>query len=324
MAQDSRSSPIEPLSVGNIVSSGFQLYREKFKDYLPIALAAVGWLLLPILGLIGLGLTVAVIMGASQQPTAGFGLGVLGFVAIIVLAVFCIAKSLANSALIIRLAFGELTNEPEATMDARRFVNSRKWSFFATQVWIGLIGFGVAFVFSLAVSLISVQYSMAVVGGLSSSPNPGLMIIWSGLLLVIGLVVIVAFCWLCARLFGAEVPLAIEPQMMALQSIKRFWSLTKGNVWRVFLVWLITFLITLPINLIVQFTPEVPQDLIAGLLRDTPNAQAIGNAVSSLISVAISLLFSVVVLPLWQIIKAAVYYDLRTRQEGFGLNLRDR
>jgi hypothetical protein len=33
---------------------------------------------------------------------------------------------------------------------------------------------------------------------------------------------------------------------------------------------------------------------------------------------------SIVILPLWQIIKAVIYYDLRGRREGLGLQLRDR
>ncbi|PZV14895.1 MAG: hypothetical protein DCF22_08165 [Leptolyngbya sp.] len=324
MSQDSRSSPVEPLSVGNIVSSGFQLYREKFQEYLPIALAAVGWSLLPILGLIVLGLIVAVIMGASQQPVAGAGLGVLGFVAIIVLAVFCSAKSLANSALITRLAFGELTNEPEALTEARRFTNSRKWSFFAVQIWVGLIASGLVLGVYIIAALIGFALFVAVGGVGGGSPNPGLMIIGGGLLLLIIVVAIAAFFWLSARLFGAAVPLAIEPQILPLQSIKRFWSLTKGNVWRVFLVLLITFTITLPLYLIAQVISIIPQGLVLALVRDNPSALAIGNALSSLIGYAVGLLLSVVVLPLWQIIQAAVYYDLRTRREGFGLKLRDR
>ncbi|MEX0269501.1 hypothetical protein AB3R30_10175 [Leptolyngbyaceae cyanobacterium UHCC 1019] len=323
MAQDSRSSPVEPLSVGNIVSSSFQLYREKFNEYLPIALAAVGWSLLPILALIVLGLIVAVIMGASQQPTAGAGIGVLGFVAIIVLAVFSSAKSLANSALITRLAFGELTNEPEALTEARRFTNSRKWSFFATQIWVGLIAAGLVLGMYLVAAVFGVAL-FAAFGGFSGSPNSGLIVIGVLLSLLIMLVVVTAFFWLSARLFGAEVPLAVEPQILPLQSVKRFWSLTKGNIWRVSLVLLITFAITLPLYLIAQFISIIPQGLVLGLIRDNPNALAIGNALSSLISYAIGLLLSVVILPLWQVIKAAVYYDLRTRQEGLGLNLRDR
>ena len=312
MAQGSRSSSVEPLSVGNIVSSGLQLYREKFKEYFPIALTAVGWSLPPILGMIVLCLIMVLIIGATQQSTTAFGIGVFGGIALIVLAVFCTAKSLVNSALITRLAFGELKNEPEAKTDARRFVNSRKWSFLVTWIWVALIAFGLVLGFYFVAGLI---------GSAIFSGGGGFIGGW--LLLVIGLVAILGSLWLSARLFAVEVPLAIEPQMMALQSVKRFWSLTKGNVWRVFAVFLITFLITLPIFLIARFISIIPQGLMLALLRDNSDTLA-GDALSSLISFATSLLFSVLVLPLWQIIKVAVYYDLRTRQEGLGLNLRDR
>ena len=44
------SSPTQPLSVGDIVSAAFQLYRSHLKQYLGIAVQATLWLLLPMLG----------------------------------------------------------------------------------------------------------------------------------------------------------------------------------------------------------------------------------------------------------------------------------
>jgi len=34
--------------------------------------------------------------------------------------------------------------------------------------------------------------------------------------------------------------------------------------------------------------------------------------------------FGALVLPFWQAIKAIIYYDLRSRKEGLGLQMRDR
>ena len=333
MTQGSRSSSVEPLSVRNIVSSGLQLHREKFKEYFPIALVAVGWSLLPVLGMIGLGLILAFIIGATQQLTAAFWISVYGGVALIVLAVSCAGKSLVNSALITRLAFGELKNEPEATTDARRFVDSRKWSFLVAQIWVWLMIFGPTLGFYLVARQITSSADVGFIEGLlllliQLILLSFVLMVFDGnftgvSLLLIVVVTIAGSFWLSARLFAAEVPLAVEPEMLTLPFVQRFWSLTKGNVWRVFAVLLITFLITLPIFIIAQSFSTIPQGLVLGLLRNNPDTLAIGDALSTLTRFATSLLFSVLVLPLWQIIKTVVYYDLRTRQKGLGLKLRD-
>ncbi len=324
MVQGSSYSPTESFSVGNVVSASFQLYRAKAKEYLKIALAAVGWSLLPVLAIIAIALIAALIAGATRNTGTIAGVLVLAFVATIVLAVFCYAKSLTNSALISRLAFHEISDQPESLQDARRFVNSRKWSFLFTQLLVGLIVVGLVLVVYFVFGLLAV--ALAASGGAFSggSGNAGLAIVLGILMLVLAIAAIVFFFWLGARLTGAEVPLAVEAQSSATQSVGRFWELTKGNVWRVFLVTFITFLITLPLYILAQFISAVPQAVILATLRDNPETAMAVNAISTLISYAVSLLLSLLVLPLWQIVKAVLYYDLRSRREGLGLQLRDR
>jgi hypothetical protein len=38
---------------------------------------------------------------------------------------------------------------------------------------------------------------------------------------------------------------------------------------------------------------------------------------------AVSILSGALIMPFWQVIKAVIYYDVRARREGFGLQLRD-
>ena len=89
------SSSIQPLSIGNVVSAGVRLYRSHLKTYLKLALIAHLWALVPIYGW---------------------------------------AKYAAISGLISRLAFGELTYQPESVEEARSHVNPRFWSFFAVYL----------------------------------------------------------------------------------------------------------------------------------------------------------------------------------------------
>ena len=86
---------IQPLNIANVISAGMRLYRSHLKKYFLIALKAYVWLLVPIYGWV---------------------------------------KFYALSALISRLSFGELVNQPESVSEGERFVNSRLWEFFVNMI----------------------------------------------------------------------------------------------------------------------------------------------------------------------------------------------
>ncbi|EKQ68126.1 hypothetical protein OsccyDRAFT_2641 [Leptolyngbyaceae cyanobacterium JSC-12] len=324
MASGSRSSPTEPLSVGNVVSTGFQLYRANAKQYLGIALISVGWSLLPILAMIILAIVAVVVGGATGEPAAGIGFFVLAFVVVIALAVYCFAKSLANSALISRLAFLEISNQSEDFLAARRFVDSRKWSFLFTQILVGLIVAGVfiAFYVVLAILFAATATAAARLGG--GGGDLRVTAIFALLIFVLVIAALVLFLWLGARLFGAEVPLAVEAQSSASQSIGRFWNLTKGNARRVVMVLLVAVLVTLPIGVLSQLLASIPQSIIESGVASGSAAVSTIALLSGLISYAVSVLLNLLVIPFWQVVKSVVYYDLRNRREGLGLQLRER
>ncbi len=157
-----------------------------------------------------------------------------------------------------------------------------------------------------------------------SSDNPLIAFIAGLLLVVLVFAAIVFFSWLGARLSAVEVPLAVETQSSASQTVSRIWELTKGYTWQVFLILLVTFCVTIPIYLVAQTVSIVPRVLITLLIPSDSDTRVTLQVLFGLVSYATSLLLSVLVLPLWQSIKAVIYYDLRNRHEGFGLQLRDR
>ncbi|HEY9656683.1 MAG TPA: hypothetical protein V6C50_14455 [Crinalium sp.] len=323
MASPSNSpSSIQPLSVGNVVSAGFQLYSTHAKQYLTIALIATLWILLPFAAVI----PVVSFFVAVQNYYATLGLIIP---ALIVLLLYATAKYLTNLALIARLAFGELTNKPESLKDARRYVRSRQWSFLGAAFLLGLITMGVVLVFYLALT-IAVVGLFSAAGGLSLvlNPSPEAFTANAGLLVFLGLlffIVLLAFLvflfWFAARFVAAEVPLAVEPGVTATQTISRMWSLTKGSAWRIALILFITSLVTMPIQLLVPIGSNATNAIIeaAGFTPGDPGYTAL-----SLLIIILSFAVSIVVIPLWQTIKAVIYYDLRSRREGLGLQLRDR
>jgi hypothetical protein len=97
------NSPLGPLSVGNVVSGGLRIYRDRFKLYYPLAFRAYLWILVPIYGW---------------------------------------AKFSAILGLISRLVFSEIIERPETVNEARRHVNPRLWNFFLAGLLVGLILLG--------------------------------------------------------------------------------------------------------------------------------------------------------------------------------------
>ena len=81
---------MKPLTVGNVVSAGLRIYRDRFFDYYKLAFIGSLWVLVPVYGW---------------------------------------AKYSAMMGLISRLAFGEVTEKPEPIRDAQRFIKPRMWSF---------------------------------------------------------------------------------------------------------------------------------------------------------------------------------------------------
>jgi hypothetical protein len=274
-------SPMQPLSVGNVVSAGMRLYRSHLKDYFLIALKAYVWLLVPIYGW---------------------------------------AKFYALSSLITRLAFGELVNQPESISSGQRFVNSRLWQFLLLILLMLLVSIGIGLGVLIA-SIVLGFLSAVLVGGVGQQGNPVTYVLFIVISVVLGIAAFIALLWLLTRLYLVEVPLAIEDNVEATSGISRSWELTQGYVWRILLISFVAFLITMPIQIVVQIITTILQVIFASLIRDNPGFFTL---VYLLLTLGLSFAGGAVVLPFWQTVKAVIYYDLRSRREGLGLKLRDR
>ncbi|MDS9397972.1 DUF975 domain-containing protein, partial [Aphanizomenon flos-aquae NRERC-008] len=185
-------NPIQPLNVGSVVSAGMRLYRSHLKKYFLIALKAYAWLLVPIYGWV---------------------------------------KFYALSALISRLAFGELVNQPESVSSGQRFVNSRLWGFFVNMILMFAISIGIAILFILIASLL-MGISAVLLGGLQAG-NIANTIILILIALVVLIITFTGILWIGTRFYLVDVPLAIEDNVNGSSTINRSWELTKGNIFRI-------------------------------------------------------------------------------------------
>ena len=297
---NSNNSPeaIQLLSVGNVVTAGIQLYRSHLKSYFLLALIGNLWTFLPFLFMVP-AVSLLVFSGTTNNTIL---VGSLVAIAIgTVIYFYSLGKAAINVSTISRLAFQELINQPETVISARRKLQPKLWSFVRVTLLLILIYFGI-----LIPSLIL------------------LVIPLLNLLLIIP--IFAGWLWFFARLINAYTILAIEDTTSSRNSISRSWDLTKESVWRIVLVLLVALLVTVPLQIIIQFVNQIVQ--VNYMLPAIPEART-GSidaialvAFFYLVNLALGFIFNSVVLPFWQAIQAVIYYDLRNRREGLGLNLR--
>ena len=279
---------MKPLTVGNVVSAGLRIYRDRFWSYYKLAFIGYLWVLVPIYGW---------------------------------------AKYSAMMGLISRLAFGEVTEKPESIRDAQRFIKPRMWSFLGAGILVALI-------FLIAMIVLTIVFGMAAailgfisgvvnsIFGMTVGQNPNVISIFLGILLGIAGVFFFFFAltWLISRLLMVEVPLAIEENVNAIDAISRSWKLTKGSIFRLQFIIVVSFLISLPIIIATQIASTIIQIVLGVIASSNPELLSLLFVLSTIImSIGGGALF----IPFWQSIKAVIYYDLRVRREGLGLSLEE-
>jgi hypothetical protein len=322
------SQSIRPLSVGNVVSAAIRLFRSHLGQYLGISLKAVGWMCVPWIPLtiaIILFVSAAALSSSSSGNSVGLiAVGVLLIPVFLVLLVYCGARAITNEALIGRLAFQDLMNQPESTATGWQQIRKRLWHFWLARFMVGLIVFAVSAGMSILQNIMTVVPSA--MGGSGGSNGAAAML----LVLITLVMTLVSYglqLWIQARLFVPELPIAVEENVTGDQSINRAWSLSKGHGGRIAMIIFVAGLITVPLFLI-GFIPA-----IFAIFAMVPSMSSGGSPETAVAFGFISLLglgfllalaLSIFVMPFWQTIKAVVYYDLRSRREGMGLELRDR
>ena len=148
------SSPMQPLSIGNVVTAGLRIYRSHFKSYFLLALKGYLWVLVPVYGW---------------------------------------AKLFAISGLLSRLAFSELVNQPESIEAGSRFVNSRLWQFLLAVLLMFLVGLGIGVCFIVLIGIISAIFAaLSAVGNLAVNGIAALIAIVVTLAFTIGILWLLA------------------------------------------------------------------------------------------------------------------------------------
>lgn len=312
------NTPLQPLSLGNVVSAGFRLYRDRFSTYLPIAIRASLWSLMPFVFLLLILLISALISfqlgNGTQVNFSTFGLAIfISSIIFIFLLCFCSAKSITNLALISRLAFGMLTNKPETVKQASAHVMPKLWKFLWASILVFLRIFAIWFLVPFFLGLLIGLFG-------PSLSNTGSWIIFGALLLIFFGAYWIFMIRFLLRFTLMEVPLAIENNLTASQTIQRSWDLTEKYVGKVFTIFLVVFLISLPLQFMANLCSSLIEQILKKILALDPESPLL-LALSLVIGIIVGTVFAVFLLPLYQTVKATIYYDLRSRKEGLDIQL---
>jgi hypothetical protein len=314
------------LTAGNIVTTATILYRSHVKSYLKISLVASLWSLLPFVILLPVIIFFTYLAdNLSSETVLVFFLAFTPFWLILLL--FCLAKAWMNSALISRLGFYELINQPETPTMARQQIAPRLLMFLLAGLLLALILFAVYIAFSTILVILFVAFAIVFAGffgvaGLTASPGLTMVIgVFAVLLYILALVAFFAvLLWFYSRFFVLELPLAVESNTNAFQALGINWKLTNRNIRLVILIISIAGLVNFPLFAIIQTASLLLQPFVLSL---TEPSSPFFVLISYLIGTIIGIMGNIVLLPFWQAVKAVTYYDLRCRKEGLGLTLRE-
>jgi hypothetical protein len=284
-------------------------------------LRATLWLLLPFLGFLGLGVVFSVFYDRLSPGLGILSLIVLSFF-LLVISFQALTAACLNMALIVRLAYEDFTSPepttPTTIVEMRNALKPRGRRILFTFIF----SFSILFCINLMLSIANVPITNIL------SP---VFQTWNGewlALLLANLITFSIYTWISARFFLVEAPIVLEDNVSAFQSIGRSWSLAQGSVLRILFVMTIAFLVTIPLYSLASVPP------ILGLVAAIPVLN-LGNEASQIAAltrflpglaagVLLFLVMNMMVMGFWQSIKAVLYYDLRSRREGFDINLSHR
>jgi hypothetical protein len=324
----------QPLSIGDVVSVGLAIAKQRWPLFCGIALRSIAWLVIPLVGII-FGTAFLTTTSSSGSQVSNVGAGVLLFVVWLVVALFCFGKYLANAGLISRIVFNDLSQRQETFKEAARVTRSLTWSYLGASVLYLVIFISAAFVLSIAFSFIGgilILMFAGIIQGIAGSGgilgrDPvaigmlSVIIVIAMLLLFLGYVT--ALVWVMARFFFSEVPLSVEPKIGGIGAIGRSWELSKRSGWRLMSITTVGFLVTVPITTLGQLIVALPL-LAVQVSQPEENASAWATGISSLLNLISTLVITLLTMGFWQAVKAVVYFDLLNCREGNGLELQDR
>lgn len=301
--------PLRPLMFGEIMDGAFQTIRRNPKAMLGAGLLAQALGAVAAGVLTAAGATSEASMGAwlqtqSNSELAGIGLAVAGAIAVFSVVTLFISAVL-QGAMVVPVARSILN---------RRTGFRQMWSLARGRAWalVRMAGI-VAAAGLLAMSLFAAVAILLVstAGALSFA-----------IVFPLGLAFLAAFIWVAVKLTVAPAAIVVE-ELGALDGIRRSWSITRGNWWRIFGIILVVSLLVGVIAQIVLIPVSVLSGLFTGVVAPhdaASQAATMGVAVAAATAL-VSAVAGAVGFAFQTSVMALLYMDLRMRRDGLDIAL---
>lgn len=279
-----RSSQIASLNVGNVVSAGFRLYRDRFNLYFGLSLKALLWFFIPVYGW---------------------------------------AKAFQIQAVISRHAFGELVEKPETVAAIQTQTNPRFWEFWIAQFLIWLIGVGVNMAVSIVSLFIIGIPSIFLMTALQGNQTAAIAIqLLQQIVNLISYVVylwVYSHFFIAELPLALEENITSgncisRSWELTKGFISRILSVVLVGGLITMPLWVLA---CTPLLLLIPIFSE-----LSGASAPDPSVFLTILLVMFLM-IALFAFVNTLMLPFWQSLKAVIYYDLRNQKEGLSLQLRD-
>jgi hypothetical protein len=290
---------LRPMSTGELLDRTFALYRKNFKLFVGIAtVGPAAYLVFQLLLVGSVGLPAAR-GGAGAFAGASFGIGMLAGVAIMLA-----GTAIAHAATVKAVAAVHL-GLPITIGGAYKSLKGKLRRILGVFLCMILLAALAAMVAGIAIALvIAIFTALGFVGGPQAGRAGTIVTALVGFSTIIIIGVFIAVVWIR---YALAIAACVVEDLGVIKSLKRSSALSKGNRFRVFVVYVVLFILAL----IVSFA-------LGGLAGGL--SVLIPNLVARLIVVYVaSFVAGSLTGPLATIGIALVYYDERVRKEAFDL-----
>jgi hypothetical protein len=290
------TTPLRPMSTGELLDRTFNLYRKNFLLFVGIATVPPALMLL--VNLIQAGMVAA----PGHHKAVGVGLMAAGGIGMMVGAVaYLIGLAMAHAATVFAVSAVHL-GRPTTINESYGRVKGR----FGRVVWVifqmGLRAFAPS-VLLIILAAVAVPLGIKQIGGVAGA--------LAGIIVVLAIIgAIIAATVLYLR-YSLAVPACVLEDIKATAAIRRSVSLSAGSRGQIFVI----YFLMIVINYIVLFLFLFPAGLLAGLVaKGSPSVSTLFTGLAGFLAGALAG-------PIATIALSLVYYDQRVRKEAFDIQL---
>ena len=304
------NEPLRPSTLGEILDRTAQLYRRNFWLFAGTAAIPMGTLVL-----IGAAAGVSIVVlspGLKQgNPAASVTLGLVAIVGGLVALPAYLAAIVYSSAGLTYAAVSTHRGEKLTIRDAFRSVTPRFWTYL-----------GCLFLQALVVGLVPASVAAAVIVPLvylitRSGVGVGASVALGFVIFLVAAAAVGVIIWLTLS-YVMGMAVCVTEKTPAWESMKRAMHLSAGTRGRIFVMFLLVFVLSMIASTLSYFVLMIGI-AIGAALGGGPRVAAVAALAGAILQAIVSLVADTILAPVSWIGLVLFYYDQRIRKEGFDI-----